>query len=75
MARLNLQEGQVFLYLFDYGDNHEFDVTVLTINPLAPKGDYPRIATYQGMPPPQYPDIDEKTGQMSWDPYRHWHST
>jgi hypothetical protein len=75
MAHLNLQEGQIFLYLFDYGDNHEFDVTVLTINPLAPKADYPRIVTYQGTPPPQYPDIDEKTGQMSWDPYRHRYST
>ncbi len=74
MAHLNLQEGQIFLYLFDYGDSHEFDVTVLTINPLAPKADYPRIITYQGSPPPQYPDIDEKTGQMSWDPYRHWRS-
>ena len=74
MAHLNLQEGQIFLYLFDYGDSHEFDVTVLTINPLAPKADYPRIITYQGSPPPQYPDIDENTGQMSWDPYRHWRS-
>lgn len=74
MAQLDLQEGQTFLYFFDYGDSHEFDVTVLKINPLASKADYPRILDYRGQAPPQYPDIDEKTGEMSWDPYRHWQS-
>jgi hypothetical protein len=74
IEQLNLNEGQSFLYLFDYGDNHEFDVTVLRINPLAPKGKYPRVLEYHGQVPPQYPDIDEETGKMSWDPYRHWGS-
>jgi hypothetical protein len=73
MAQLGLREGQTFLYLFDYGDSHEFDVTVLAINPLAPKADYPRILDYHGQAPPQYPDIDEETGEMSWDPYQYWH--
>ncbi len=74
MAQLDLREGQTFLYFFDYGDSHEFDVTVLKINPLAPKADYPRILDYHGQAPPQYPDIDEETDEMSWDPYRHWQS-
>jgi hypothetical protein len=74
MAQLGLSEGQTFLYFFDYGDSHEFDVTVLAINELAPKTTYPRILDYHGQAPPQYPDIDEETGEMSWDPYRHWRS-
>lgn len=74
IAQMELQEGQKFLYFFDYGDSHEFDVTVLEIKPLAPKAKYPQILDYHGKAPPQYPDIDERTGKMSWDPYRHWHS-
>ena len=74
IEQLNLSERQSFLYLFDYGDNHEFDVAVLRINPLAPKGKYPRVLDYHGQSPPQYPDIDEETGEMSWNPYLHWGS-
>ena len=74
MAQLELQEGQTFLYFFDYGDSHEFDVTVLKIDQFAPKGNYPRILDFHGQAPPQYPDSDEETGEMSWDPYRHWQS-
>jgi len=59
IGQLELQEGQVFLYLFDYGDQHEFDVTVLRINPVAPKGEYPRVVSYHGIAPPQYPDEDD----------------
>ncbi|MAU01150.1 MAG: hypothetical protein CL608_28740 [Anaerolineaceae bacterium] len=68
-----MQEGQTFLYYFDYGDSHEFEVTVLKIDPLAPKAAYPYILEYHGLAPPQYPDYDEETGELSWDPYRHWH--
>jgi hypothetical protein len=71
MAQLDLREGQIFLYFFDYGDSHEFDVTILKINELAPKADYPRILDYHGQAPPQYPDIDEETGEWSWDPHSH----
>ena len=70
---LNLKPRQKFLYLFDYGDNHEFDVQVRKIAPSAPKGNYPRIVGEQGKSPPQYPDYDEETGEPEWDPYRHWH--
>jgi hypothetical protein len=74
MRQLDLHEGQAFIYLFDYGDQHEFDVTVLRINPLAPKGKYPRTLEYHGKSPPQYPDYDEQTGELGWDPHQHWHS-
>ena len=58
-----LKSRQKFLYLFDYGDNHEFDVQVVKIDPSAPKGNYPRIVAEQGKAPPQYPDYDEETGE------------
>jgi hypothetical protein len=61
---------QKLLYFFDYGDSHEFDVQVVRIDSSAPPGKYPRIVARQGQPPPQYPDYDEETGEMSWNPYR-----
>jgi hypothetical protein len=69
---LELIPEKKFLYLFDYGDNHEFDVTVLSINPQASKGKYPKIIAKQGKAPPQYPNYDEETGEPEWDPYAHW---
>jgi hypothetical protein len=70
MGDLELEVHQRFLYYFDYGDSHEFDVQVLRID-LAAAGKYPRIVARQGQAPPQYPDYDEETGEASWDPYRH----
>lgn len=69
LGNLKLEAGRTFLYLFDYGDNHEFDVTVTKINPAAPRGNYPKIVGKQGKAPEQYPDYDGYTGEMSWDPY------
>ncbi len=75
IQQLDLHKGQTLLYLFDYGDQHEFDVTVLRINSLAPKGEYPRTLEYHGKSPPQYPDYDEESGETDWDPHKHWRST
>ena len=69
IGQLDLQLGQTFLYYFDYGDSHEFDVMVLRINYAAPSDKYPKIVAQRGEAPPQYPDYDEETGEMSWDPY------
>jgi hypothetical protein len=71
IERLNLQPGGRFLYYFDYGDSHEFDVQLLAVNPADGPGHYPRIVGKQGQAPPQYPDYDEETGEMEWDPYAH----
>lgn len=70
IEQLGLQPGQNFLYLFDYGDNHEFDVRLLQVDPAAPKGAYPKIVARQGQSPPQYPNYDEETGEPDWDPYQ-----
>ena len=48
LADLDLQVGQKFLYLFDYGDEHQFQVRVHAINPDAPEGDYPAIVESRG---------------------------
>jgi hypothetical protein len=69
ISDLDLKVRSRFLYYFDYGDSHEFDVQVRQINPAAPKGIYPRLSAQHGQAPPQYPDIDDETGEMEWDPY------
>ena len=51
---LNLRMKQRFLYLFDYGDEHHFEVQLVDINPDAPKGDYPRVVKRRGKNPSQY---------------------
>jgi len=71
MDQLELEPGQKFLYFFDYGDSHEFDVQLLAINPAAAAGVYPKVVARRGKAPPQYPDYDEETGEMEWDPYAH----
>lgn len=51
---LGLRMKQKFLYLFDYGDEHCFEVQLVGLNPEAPKGRYPRIVESHGKAPPQY---------------------
>ncbi len=51
---LNLRMKQRFLYLFDYGDEHRFEVQLMDVNPDAPKGDYPRVVKRRGKNPSQY---------------------
>jgi hypothetical protein len=52
---LNLRMKQRFLYLFDYGDDHRFEVQLVDIDPQAPKEeDYPRIVESHGEDPVQY---------------------
>ena len=51
---LGLRMKQRFLYLFDYGDEHRFSVQLVSINPEAPKGRYPRIVESHGKAPRQY---------------------
>jgi len=51
---LNLKPKRKILYLFDYGDNHEFDVEVLAINDQSATGTYPKIVGRKGRAPRQY---------------------
>ena len=52
---LGLKPGQKFLYLFDYGDEHTFEVEVVEVIPDAPTGRYPRLIEGKGNAPEQYP--------------------
>ena len=51
---LELAPKQKFLYLFDFGDEHRFEVEVVEIRPDAPAGEYPVIVDSRGQAPEQY---------------------
>lgn len=55
IGQLDLKPGGKFLYYFDYGDRHEFDVLVLHATPSAPPAPYPRVVAQHGQALPQYP--------------------
>jgi hypothetical protein len=54
VGELGLTKGHKFLYYFDYGDCHEFEVEVVDIRPQAELGEYPHVADAKGDAPPQY---------------------
>ncbi|MDZ4766637.1 MAG: hypothetical protein SGI73_19030 [Chloroflexota bacterium] len=56
---LRLTVGQKFLYLFDYGDEWQFNLRVHAINEAVPDIEYPRVVKSAGEPPPQYRDYDD----------------
>jgi hypothetical protein len=58
IGSLNLTEGQVFFYVFDFGDEWWHEIIVEKIDGVADDGDYPRIIEQKGESPEQY-DYDE----------------
>jgi len=58
IGKLRLRLKQRFLYLFDFGDQHEFDVQLIETSPEPPCEQYPRIVAQHGNMPPQYPNWD-----------------
>jgi hypothetical protein len=60
IGELGLVVKHTFLYYFDYGDSHEFEVEVVGIRPKAERGKYPRVVDSQGKAPPQYGWGDEE---------------
>jgi hypothetical protein len=63
IGELGLTPKHKFVYFFDYGDSHEFEVEVIGIRPRAEPGDYPMLVDSQGEAPPQYDLGDEE----DWD--------
>ena len=50
-----------FLFLFDYGDEWHFGVTLRRVSELLePGAEYPRVVAQQGEAPPQYPDAEDE---------------
>jgi hypothetical protein len=54
IGELGLVMKHKFLYFFDYGDSHEFEVEVVGIRAQAGPEQYPRVVDQQGKAPPQY---------------------
>lgn len=63
IASLPVQNGKVFFYWFDFGDDWWHEIRLLAINP-PPKDRvrYPRIVEKKGESPPQYADWDTEDG-------------
>jgi hypothetical protein len=62
LASLQLSPRKRFLYLFDYGDEWHFSVTLemITLSGVQKRTRYPRTTEKHGEAPPQYPDFDEE---------------
>jgi len=59
IGSLGLKVGDIFGYVFDYGDNWLHQIDVLSISDSAPAKKYPCITKRVGQSPPQYRDDDE----------------
>lgn len=57
---LNLKEGQIFFYVFDFGDEWWHEITVAKTGEVADDGEYPRIVERKGESPEQYEYDDEE---------------
>ena len=57
---LGLKEGQIFFYVFDFGDEWWHEITVEKTGEVADDGDYPRIIERKGESPEQYDYPDEE---------------
>ncbi|PID39369.1 MAG: hypothetical protein CSB49_01545 [Proteobacteria bacterium] len=65
---LEFGEGQVFGYLFDFGEEWVHRVTVVSISEERSYAIPPRVVERVGSSPPQYPDIDELwENDLLWD--------
>ena len=54
IGELGLVKGHKFVYYFDYGDSHEFEIDVMDIRPTAGRAKYPRLIESHGQAPEQY---------------------
>ncbi|CAA9320768.1 MAG: hypothetical protein AVDCRST_MAG56-6950 [uncultured Cytophagales bacterium] len=54
LGELDLYAGKRFLYLFDFGTEWRFRVTVLQVDPSAPEPKSPKVVDKQGKNPKQY---------------------
>jgi hypothetical protein len=54
LGELGLVLGHKFLYYFDYGDSHKFEVEVVAIHPQADDEKYPRVVEAHAEAPAQY---------------------
>jgi hypothetical protein len=62
VGELGLTLKHKFLYFFDYGDSHRFEIEVVDIKPKAERSRYPRVVDKQGQVPAQYGSWDDVEG-------------
>jgi hypothetical protein len=60
LGELGLPLKHKFLYLFDFGDDHLFTLTVAGVEPRTARARYPRVVERKGAAPPQYPAWDDE---------------
>ena len=60
IGSLSLRLKQRLLYIFDFGDRHEFTVQLIETSPEPARERYPRIVARHGKMPPQYPDAEDE---------------
>jgi hypothetical protein len=58
IAESGIVPKHCFVFLFDFGDDHYFNVKTSYVADLEPGVSYPRAASTKGTPPEQYPDWD-----------------
>jgi len=56
---LNLEQNQKFLFVFDFGDDHRFGITVKGFGETLKGKRYPLIIEEKGKAPEQYPYYEE----------------
>ena len=59
VGMFGFSKGQKFAYLFDFGDNHRFEIEVVDFGTVDKSKDYPVVFESKGKAPEQYPDYDE----------------
>ena len=55
---VGLEKGSALSYIFDFGDEWRLALKVVDTWPAA-DGAYPMLVDAEGLPPPQYPELDE----------------
>jgi hypothetical protein len=59
LFRLRLQAGRRFGYLFDFGDEHRHEITVVAVSDVEAPLEQPVLVESVGTAPPQYDDFEE----------------
>jgi hypothetical protein len=60
IGSLGLQDGDVFGYWFDFGDDWWHQINVASVEEGAARGKFPQVIKRVGKSPPQYADWDEE---------------
>ncbi|MBX0331303.1 plasmid pRiA4b ORF-3 family protein [Oscillochloris sp. ZM17-4] len=60
IGALGLVPKHTFIYFFDYGDSHQFTVTVLGVEERTDDGTYPRVVESRGNAPQQYDGYEDE---------------